>query len=90
MKEIAIIEFWLIVCIFVLLIVLFKICTREHKENLKLKNELLKAKNEADYTKRLMELKEKAYSNVKEKNKKLDEGNKHNRITNAGDVLCND
>lgn len=89
MRAVAIVEFWVIAVLIILLIILFKISTKEHKENAQLKVDLIKAKSAADYTEKLMELKEESYRNAKEKNKKIDNGSKHDRITAAGDVLCN-
>lgn len=90
MRAVAIVEFWVIAVLIILLIILFKISTKEHKENAQLKVDLIKAKSAADYTEKLMELKEESYRNAKEKNKKLDTGSKRERINAAGDGLCND
>ena len=90
MKIVAIVEFWIVVILLVVILVMYRITAKETEENAKLKLDLLKAKSEAEYQKKVMELKEESYRNAKEKNKKLDEGNKRDRINNAGDVLCND
>lgn len=90
MRTIAIIEFWLLVILLIVLLIIFSLCNKKHKENENLKIELMKAKSEIDYQKKMMDLKEESYRNAKEKNKKLDTGTKRERIYAAGDVLCND
>lgn len=90
MKIVAIVEFWIVVVLIVVVLVMYSLSSREHKENLRLKTDLIKAKSEVDYQKKLMELKEESYRNAKEKNKKLDTGTKRERINAAGDGLCND
>ncbi len=89
MRAVAIVEFWVIAVLIVTIVILFKISSKEHKENAQLKLDLIKAKSAADYAEKLMELKEESYRNAKEKNKKLDTGSKRERIAAAGDVLCN-
>lgn len=90
MRTIAIIEFWLLVILLIVLLIIFSLYNKKHKENENLKIELMKAKSEIDYQKKMMDLKEESYRNAKEKNKKLDTGTKRERISAAGDVLCND
>lgn len=90
MRTIAIIEFWLLIILLIVLLIIFSLCNKKHKENENLKIELMKAKSEIDYQKKMMDLKEESYRNAKEKNKKLDTGTKRERISAAGDVLCND
>lgn len=90
MRMIAIIEFWLLVILLIVLLIIFSLCNKKHKENENLKIELMKVKSEIDYQKKMMDLKEESYRNAKEKNKKLDTGTKRERISAAGDVLCND
>lgn len=89
MKYIAIIELCVIVVMIIVLVIVCRISSKEHKENAQLKLDVLYAKSEADYQKKLMELKEESYRNAKEKNRKIDEGSKSERISAAGDVLCN-
>lgn len=89
MKYIAIIELCVIVVMIIVLVIVCRISSKEHKENAQLKLDVLHAKSEADYQKKLMELKEESYRNAKEKNRKIDEGSKSERISAAGDVLCN-
>ena len=90
MKIVAIVEFWIVVVLMAVVLVMYSLSSREHKENLRLKTDLIKARNEADYQKKVMELKEESYKNAKEKNKKFDTGSKRERINAAGDGLCND
>ena len=90
MRTIAITEFWLLIILLIVLLIIFSLCNKKHKENENLKIELMKAKSEIDYQKKMMDLKEESYRNAKEKNKKLDTGTKRERISAAGDVLCND
>ena len=90
MRTIAIIEFWLLIILLIVLLIIFSLCNKKHKENENLKIELMKVKSEIDYQKKMMDLKEESYRNAKEKNKKLDTGTKRERISAAGDVLCND
>lgn len=89
MREVAIVEFWIIAVLIVVGVVVFGLLEKEHKLNSKLKLDCIKAKNEADYAKKLMELKDEAYRNVKEKNEKLNEGSMSDRVAAAGNILCN-
>ena len=90
MRSVAIVEFWVIVALVIVALIIWQICSKTQKENAQLRLDLIKAKSDAEYTKKLMELKDESYKNAKEKNKKLDTGSKHERINAAGDVLCND
>lgn len=89
MKIIVIIEFCLVIILFIVVFVLKKMFTKIKTENTKLKLQLDKAQSDANYTRKLMELKDESYKNAKEKNNILDTGSKHERINAAGDVLCN-
>ena len=71
MRTIAIIEFWLLVILLIVLLIIFSLCNKKHKENENLKIELMRAKSEVDYQKKMMDLKEESYRNAKEKNEKL-------------------
>lgn len=90
MKIVAIVEFWIVVVLIFIIFFVYRFAKKANDENSKLKLDLIKAKSEVDYQKKLMELKEESYRNAKEKNKKLDTGSKRERINAAGDGLCND
>lgn len=89
MKSLAIVEFWIIAALVVMVFVVKKMFTKIKTENRKLKLQLDKAQSDANYTRKLMELKDESYRNAKEKNNKLDTGSKRECIDAAGDVLCN-
>lgn len=89
MQTLAIVEFWMLAVFVVVLCVVIGICQNERKEKNRLKLELIEAQNEAKYMKRVMELKDEAYKNAKEKNKKLDNGSVRERVDAAYDVLHN-
>lgn len=90
MQTVAIVEFWLLGIAIIITIISFGLCKREHDENAKLKIDLLRARNAADYAEKLMELKDEAHKKSNEKNKKLDEGTTAERVNNAFAVLHDD
>lgn len=89
MQTLAIVEFCMLAVLAVVLCVVIRICQNEHKEKNRLKQELIEAQSETKYMKRVMELKDEANKNSKEKNKKLDNGSVRERVNAAYDVLHN-
>lgn len=89
MQTLAIVEFCMLAVFVVVLCVVIRICRNEHKEKNRLKQELIEAQSETKYMKRVMELKDEANKNSKEKNKKLDNGSVRERVNAAYDVLHN-
>lgn len=90
MTTVAVVEFVIILMMIVVVVLLSKISRSAQEEIDQLKLDVIKAKSEASYNAKLMELKDEAYRTAKEENRKIDEGNKRDRIAAAGSVLCDD
>lgn len=89
MMSVMIAELLVIFLFLFLIVVLYLVCKKTQMQNKELKEKIIKAEGEVSYLKKVNQLKDEAYRNAKEKNKKLDEGTKRERIVAAGDGLCN-